>query len=614
MSSKRGKPGTGAGSGEPRAVDRLLVTVARQGGWWLAVLMATSLVTAATETALPAVLGRAVDAAVGHASTAWFTVAGVVVAILVVSDTLDDVAAGESISRSTRWLRHTVVGRFVGAGTRAGGIGPGELSTRLVGNAAEAGAVAPDMVRAVANLVPALGGTVALALIDPWLCLVLAVGLPILLVVLRTFARDASDMAAGYLDVQGRIAGRLVDALSGARTIAAAATAETEAQRILAPLPELHRYGMGMWAAQVRIAAQDALIVPVMELAVLAAAGSELARGRITAGEMLAAAQYVVLAANFGSAVTSVTRLARARAGAARTAEVMAEAPIRYGEAALPPGPGRVELRGVTVGHGRRPAIDRLDLVIPAGSLVALVGSSGAGKSVLAALLGRLVDPDEGAVLLDGIDLRRLGRLELRRAMAYGFERPALIGDTIADVIGFGDPPAGPQAVMAAARSAQADGFIRAMPHGYDTRLADAPMSGGEVQRIGLARAFAHGGRVLVLDDVAASLDTVTEHQISRVLTEELRTRTRVVVAHRASTAGHADLVAWIDAGRVRAIGTHAELWRDPAYRSLWQPGGAAALPHRPHHRRRLVDWLTRRPEPESRPAAVETSVTGGVG
>jgi ATP-binding cassette subfamily B protein len=114
------------------------------------------------------------------------------------------------------------------------------------------------------------------------------------------------------------------------------------------------------------------------------------------------------------------------------------------------------------------------------------------------------------------------------------------------------------------------------MPDGYRTHLADAPMSGGESQRLGLARAFAHAGLVIVLDDVAASLDTVTEHRISQVLTGELAGRTRLVVAHRASTAARADVVVWLDRGRVRAMAAHHELWRDCLYRALFEPAEKA--------------------------------------
>jgi ATP-binding cassette subfamily B protein len=157
-----------------------------------------------------------------------------------------------------------------------------------------------------------------------------------------------------------------------------------------------------------------------------------------------------------------------------------------------------------------------------------------------------------------------------------------LIGETLADAIASGiyTPPR--EDIVAAARAARADDFIRRMPAGYDTRLADAPMSGGEIQRIGLARTFAHARRVVVLDDVAASLDTVTEHQIAGVLTGALADRTRIVIAHRASTAARTDAVIWLHDGVIRAYQTHEQLWREADYRALFeaqdQPPAAVAL------------------------------------
>jgi ATP-binding cassette subfamily B protein len=165
--------------------------------------------------------------------------------------------------------------------------------------------------------------------------------------------------------------------------------------------------------------------------------------------------------------------------------------------------------------------------------------------------------------------------------VGYGFEHPILFGETVADAIAFGATAPSRQEVVDAARAARADDFIRRMPAGYATPLAHAPMSGGEVQRVGLARTFAHAGRVVILDDVAASLDTVTEHHIRQVLTGALANRTRVIVAHRASTAASADLVVWLDGGRVRATAPHAQLWFDPAYRALFGPdGGSSGTSH----------------------------------
>jgi ATP-binding cassette subfamily B protein len=549
------------------------VSVARHGGAWVTILAFATLGMAAAELALPAVVGGAVDAVLdGRSAGIWIVSFGVLIAVLVACDALDDFAAGAAVARSTASLRHGLLAHLLSLGNRPiRRLPAGEITARLVGNAAEAARVAPDVVRSVAGLVPALGAIVALALIDWWLCATFLVGMPILLVALRAFARDATRVATGYLAVQGTIAGRLVDALSGARTIAAAGTADREAQRVLGPLPELHRHGVAMWRAQMRITAQDSVLVSLLEIAVLAVAGVLLARGRISAGELIAASQYVLLASAIGGAVTGMARLARSRAAATRVAEILDEAPPHYGTAPAPAGGGRVEFRGVTARAGGRPVLAGVDLVIPAGALVAVVGRSGAGKSLLAALAGRLVDPDEGDVCLDGVALRDLSRRDLRREIGYGFERPVLIGETLADAIACGIEIAPRAAVVAAADAARADDFIRRMPAGYDTRLADAPMSGGEIQRVGLARTFAHARRVVVLDDVAASLDTVTEHHISAVLTGALADRTRIVVAHRASTAARADAVVWLDGGAIRAYAPHEQLWHDPDYRALFE-------------------------------------------
>lgn len=563
-----------------RRVDRLLLDIARQGRPWVAVLALMTLLIAAAELALPAIIGRAVDAVLrGHSAGIWALRCGVLIAVLVSCDALDDIASGTAIARSTQSLRHRLVGHFLSLGGRpAGSLAPGEITARVVGNAADAGRVAPDVVRAVAGIIPALGGIVALGLIDPWLAAAFLAGVPILTIVVRTFVRDAAEINARYLSIQGRIAGRLLDALAGARTIAAAGTAEQEAQRVLRPLPDLHSAGVAMWRTQMRIVAQDTVLVSLIEMLVLAVAGALLARGRISPGQLIAASQYVLLASGIAGAATGMTRLVRARAAAARVAEVLEQPPVRYGTASAPEGQGRIEFRRVSARAGGQTLLSGMNLVVPSRALVAVVGRSGSGKSLLAALAGRLVDPDEGEVLLDGVPLAELSRSELRRSIGYGFERPALIGETIADAIAWGADIPARDAVVRAATDARADGFIRRMPAGYDTPLSEAPMSGGEIQRVGLARTFAHARRVVLLDDVAASLDTVTEHHIAAVLTGALSDRTRLIVAHRASTAARTDAVIWLEDGGVRAFAPHAQLWRDPDYRALFEARDPAVV------------------------------------
>lgn len=278
-------------------------------------------------------------------------------------------------------------------------------------------------------------------------------------------------------------------------------------------------------------------------------AGYLLTRHRLTVGEVLAASRYAVLATGVGVLVGQLSGLVRAKAATRRLDEILTVPTPTHGHRQLPPGPGHLELRGVTARHGERTVLDGIDLVIPGGTTLAVVGRSGGGKSLLAAIAGRLTDPDAGEVLLDGVPLRALRHDELRTAIGYAFDRPALLGTTIEDTIAFGPHPPSPARVREAARLAHADPFIRRLPHGYATRVADAPHSGGESQRLGLARAFARDTRVLILDDALSSLDTITEHRITDSLTGPDTTGTRLLIAHRATTAARADLVAWLDGG-----------------------------------------------------------------
>ena len=229
----------------------------------------------------------------------------------------------------------------------------------------------------------------------------------------------------------------------------------------------------------------------------------------------------------------------------------------------------------MTVWRGGEAVIDRLDLTVPGGASVAVVGRSGAGKSTLAGLAGRLIDPDEGEVILDGFLLPELTRRALRDAVVYAFERPALFGETPFEAISFGGSRPTREQVLAAARDSRAAAFLTRLPGGIQTPLDETPMSGGEMQRLGLARAFAHAGpaRLHNLDDATSSLDTATEMLVSRALTDQMGGRTRLIVAHRATTAAQADLVAWLEAGRLCALAPHRELWADPRYRAIFGAG-----------------------------------------
>lgn len=522
---------------------------------------------------LPAWLGKAVDGLVsGHGGTGPAVSCAVLVATIVAGDVLADVAIGGSTASATAWLRKTLLGHLLSVGPRATtAFEPGDLVSRVVGNAAETGRGGVAIVRTAGALVPSVGSVVALLLIDPWLALTFLAGLVFMLAALRAFVRVNSESIASYQHSQGRIAARLTDALSGARTIAAAGTADRETERVLGPLPELRQHGREMWRNQVRAGSQSALVMPMMEVLVIAVAGWAVVAGRMTPGELFAASRYAALGTGITAAVGFLNLLARSRGGARRCQELLDAETAEYGERDLPPGLGRLQFHAVTVREGDRTLLDGIDLTVPPGRTLAVVGHSGSGKSVLAALAGRLRDPDHGQVLLDRMPLTTLDHNVLREQVTYAFERPVLLGDTVGEAIAMGRA-LDHETLQRGAEVATADEFVRRLPEGYANELDTTTLSGGEVQRLGLARAFAGTGRLLILDDATSSLDTVTEMRVSSVLTEHPDRGTRLIVAHRAATAARANLVAWLENGALRALDTHRRLWNEPDYRAVFQP------------------------------------------
>ena len=560
------------------SADRLLVAVARRGCWWLALLGCASVAATVAEVLLPAAIGRTLDVVLtpgghGSATARWVTACALLAAVIAVSGAVSSLASGASSATATARLRQRLSWHVLGCGPAAlRSFTAGDAVSRLVGGAAEAGSAPASVVMAVTAAIPPVGSVIALGLIDPWLVVAFAAGFPALAFVLRALVRDSTEVSHGYQREQGTITARLLEALGGARTIAAAGTQAAEQRRILAPLAGLRAHGDASWRVQGRAAAQGMLIAPALQVVVLAVAGAELARHRITPGELLAASQYAMLAVGIGASTGLVSRLGRARGGARRAAGLLGCPRPGHGTRRLLPGPGELRLRGVTVRRGDETVLSDLDLTVPGGAAVAVVGRSGSGKSTLAAVAGRLTDPDAGTVTLDGADLRALSREALREAVGYAFERPALFGATPRDAIAFGIWRPTPDQVMDAAAASRARGFLLRLPEGLQTPLGEVPMSGGEAQRLGLARAFAHAqrARLLILDDATSSLDTVTEMLVSRALTDQLGDTTKLIVAHRVATAARADLVAWLDHGAVRTLAPHTTLWADPAYRALF--------------------------------------------
>jgi ABC-type multidrug transport system fused ATPase/permease subunit len=249
----------------------------------------------------------------------------------------------------------------------------------------------------------------------------------------------------------------------------------------------------------------------------------------------------------------------------------------RPGALELPPGPGRIDFRNVSFGYDPdRLVLSGVDLEIAPDHSVAIIGHTGSGKTTLTALVPRFYDATDGAVLIDGVDVRDVTLGSLRSQIAVISQDPFLFSTTVRENIAFGAPGASDEEIESAARLAQAHDFIAQLPDGYDTVIGERgiTLSGGQRQRIAIARAIVLNPRILILDDATASVDATTEARIRLGLREAMRGRTTLIVAHRLSTISLADEVVVLDHGRVAARGSQEELGESsPVYREIYEHG-----------------------------------------
>jgi ABC-type multidrug transport system fused ATPase/permease subunit len=312
--------------------------------------------------------------------------------------------------------------------------------------------------------------------------------------------------------------------------------------------------------------------IPNMAVAVLLYyGGRQVIEGNMTLGAMVAFYTYLMMFIYPAQIIGWLTGLAqRAIASGNRVYEIM-DAPLEMterpdarplrGPGGAPP-QGAVTFEGVWFSYVDRPVLEAVDLEVPAGRTVALVGHTGCGKTTLTNLIPRYYDVGAGRVLIDGQDVRELQLADLRSHIGIVNQDPFLFSESINENIRLGRPEADLEAVREAAKAAQADEFIQALPEGYDTVIGERgfTLSGGQRQRIAIARALVMDPRILVLDDATSSVDVETEFKIRRALQEVTHDRTTFIIAHRPSTISLADEIVVMDKGRIAERGQHADL------------------------------------------------------
>jgi ABC-type multidrug transport system fused ATPase/permease subunit len=288
---------------------------------------------------------------------------------------------------------------------------------------------------------------------------------------------------------------------------------------------------------------------------------------------------------------------------------------------AIPNGPGSVAFENVSFGYyPDKPVLHDISFHARGGSVVAVVGPTGAGKTTLVNLIARFYDPQRGRVLLDGLDVRDATLASLRTQVSFVFQETYLFSDTVSANIAYGRPGISDGEIEAAARLAQAHEFISTMPNGYRTILRErgADLSGGQKQRLAIARAIVTNPRVLILDDATAAIDPASEDLIRRAMNFVMSGRTTFVIAHRVSTVKRADLVLVLEHGRIAQMGTHDELmqqeghYRDIAMVQLYADDDRPDLPsakksEHPSHMKRVQNPL----ELAATTAAIEKSEPG---
>ncbi len=433
---------------------------------------------------------------------------------------------------------------------------------------------------ALRNLLMMIGGTLFLFITNPRLTSIVMICIPLVIGPIMIFGRRVRQLSRSSQDEIANVGAYVGESIQHIKTVQAYTHQRANEQAFADHVESAFKVALA------RILSRSVLITIVITLvfgavaAMIWVGGQDVISGRMSAGELTAFVVYAVIVASAVGAISQVIGDLQRAAGATERLMELLHAPSEIVSPAQPrafdlPLRGEISVQGLRFCYPSRPrsaALDGLDLQVEAGSSVALVGPSGAGKSTLFDMLLRFYDPQQGRILVDGIDIRELDLENLRRQFAIVSQQPAMFTGNVRDNIRYGRPEASDEEVEAAARAAYADEFIEQLPQRYDSFLGEAGirLSGGQRQRLAIARAILRDAPILLLDEATSALDAASERKVQLALDGLMRNRTTLIIAHRLATVKNVDTIVVMEAGRVVAQGSHQQLLESsPLYARL---------------------------------------------
>ncbi len=487
-------------------------------------------------------------------------------------------------------------------------VSTGQLINRALTDLQNVRAFVQTALLVLMEIILITGGYIILIFtLNPWLAVVAAVPLPLWTWYVLKFGKKVQPASKAVMEAEDKNVSVLTENIAGVHVVKAFAKQKQE----------MEKYNVACDTYFQKVRARIRLYANFTPVIRSIATGSHLSLYLLAAifiitgyglfGRTMKVGDFLVLGTAMGAILQRLQQVAviseqyqNAVVSSRRLYEVLEAAPtveIAQGATALPAGPGSVRFENVTFGYdAEKPVLKNVSFEVAGGQVAAIVGPTGAGKTTLVSLIARFYDPQEGRILVDGVDIRELSLDSLRAQVAFVFQETHLFSDSVEANVAYGRPQVRGGEVEAAARLAQAHEFVEEMPKGYATVLSErgAGLSGGQKQRLAIARAILSEPRILVLDDATAAIDPETEELIRRGMRHVLRQRTTFLIAHRISSVKSADVVIVIEEGRVTQIGTHAALMREEGhYRDIAAAqlyGGEAGIEENPSHIKRMRD------------------------